>query len=173
MIKKLTLLLSVMFVFSSVSIAQNYIGAAKCKMCHNKSTTGQQYKKWTEARHSKAFETLKSEKAVENGKKYGIEKPWESEKCLKCHSTYHAANADIRGTVTEAEGVSCESCHGPGSKYKSMAIMKDREKSIAAGMIVPTKETCVVCHTPEGNDFYKEFNFDEAVKKIAHPNPAK
>lgn len=150
-----------------------YIGAVKCKMCHNKSTTGMQYKKWSEARHSNAFETLKSEKAIENGKKHGIDKPWESEKCLKCHSTYYGASEDLMLTITAEEGVSCETCHGPGSKYKSMAIMKDHDKSVANGLIVPGKELCVKCHTPEGNDFYKEFNYEEALKKIAHPNPAK
>lgn len=173
MIKKLSILLTVMFVFGFVGMAQTNIGAAKCKMCHNKSTTGMQYKKWSEAGHSKAFETLKGEKAMAYAKKNGIADPSKEAKCLKCHSTYHAVSADVRGAVKETEGVSCEQCHGPGSKYKSMSIMKSHEKSVAAGLIVPTKELCVKCHTPEGNDFYKEFIYDEALKKIAHPNPAK
>src|SRR5665647_3135897 len=29
-----------------------YIGAAKCKMCHNKSATGEQYKKWADSPHA-------------------------------------------------------------------------------------------------------------------------
>ena len=34
------------------------IGAAKCKMCHKKAATGDQYAKWQESAHSGAFKTL-------------------------------------------------------------------------------------------------------------------
>jgi len=161
-------------VFGSISIAQDYeyIGAAKCKMCHNKPATGAQFKKWSEAGHSKAFETLKGEKAIAYAKEKGIADPSKEAKCLKCHSTYHSADEGLMATITEKEGVSCESCHGPGSKYKSMTIMKSHEKSLENGLIVPSKEVCIVCHKKEGNDFYKPFVYEEAVKKIAHPNPA-
>ena len=67
--------------------------------------------------------------------------------------------------------LSCETCHGPGSKYKSNTIMKDREKSIAAGLIIPDEKLCKTCHNEESPTF-KGFNFEEYSKKIAHPNPA-
>jgi hypothetical protein len=73
-------------------------------------------------------------------------------------------------TIKITEGVSCESCHGPGSLYKSMTVMKSREKSIEKGLILPTKEVCIKCHN-EDNPFYKPFDFDAAVAKITHPNP--
>ncbi len=38
-----------------------YIGAAKCKMCHNKPATGGQYKQWAESKHAKAMESLKGD----------------------------------------------------------------------------------------------------------------
>jgi hypothetical protein len=172
--KLITLILSVFFV-CTLSIAQEfeYIGAAKCKMCHNKPTTGQQYLKWTQTRHSGAFETLKSEAAVKYAKENGIADASKEAKCLKCHSTFHAIDADLNICLKETEGVSCESCHGPGSVYKSMGIMKSREKSVTKGLIIPTKEVCVTCHKEEGNPFYKPFNYDEAVKGIAHSNPSK
>jgi hypothetical protein len=56
---------------------------------------------------------------------------------LGCHAT---------GASAELPGVQCEACHGPGSEYKSMKVMKDREASIAAGLIVPDEATCRGCH---------------------------
>ena len=70
-----------------------------------------------------------------------------------------------------ADGVSCESCHGPGSSYKSPTIMKDLALSKKNGLIMPTKEVCLKCHNKE-NPFYKEFNFEASLLKVNHPNPA-
>ena len=75
-------------------------------------------------------------------------------------------------TITMAEGVSCESCHGAGSAYKTATIMKDKAKAIAAGLIIPDEKLCRKCHNPE-SPTYKEFNFKTFSAKIAHPNPAK
>jgi hypothetical protein len=38
--------------------------------------------------------------------------------------------------------------------------------------MVPDEKTCQGCHKEEGNPFYKEFNYEEALKKIAHPIPS-
>jgi len=35
-----------------------FVGAEKCKMCHNSPAKGAQYTKWTEAKHSKAYAAL-------------------------------------------------------------------------------------------------------------------
>ncbi len=74
--------------------------------------------------------------------------------------------------MTIEEGVSCESCHGPGSAYKKMKIMKDHEKSLANGLIVPTEKVCKTCHN-EKNPFHKPFDFKKMVAKVQHPVPAK
>jgi hypothetical protein len=172
-IKNLIGLMCFVFVLGNVSIAQDYeyIGAAKCKMCHNKATTGKQYDIWAASSHAKALESLKSEKSIAYGKANGIADPSKDPKCLNCHSTYHTVNSDLVATLTATEGVSCESCHGPGSVYKSMSIMKSREQSLKNGLILPTKEVCITCHN-EKNPFHKPFDYATAVKKIAHPNPA-
>ncbi len=149
-----------------------YIGAMKCKMCHNKPTTGKQYTIWSEGPHAKAMETLKSDKAKEIAKKKGIDDPSKAEACVKCHATTGHTDKNLHLTITQDEGVSCESCHGAGSKYKSMAVMKSREKSIENGLIIPDEKLCKQCHNEESPTF-KGFNFDEYAKKIAHPNPAK
>ncbi|NVO02140.1 MAG: cytochrome C554 [Bacteroidetes bacterium] len=173
--RNLLLMLSLVLFMGSTVIAQNkYVGADKCKMCHNSPAKGEQYKLWQGSKHSQAMKSLSSPEALDYAKKNGIADPATDPKCTKCHST--AAGADkalVEATLTVAEGVSCESCHGPGSVYKGMAIMKVQADAVKNGLIIPDEKTCTVCHTKEGNPFYKEFNYSEFSKKIAHPNPTK
>lgn len=160
LIRSLLIACFILFLGSNATTAQDYeyIGAAKCKMCHNKPATGAQYKIWAEGPHANAMESLK-----------GDEK--NDPKCLKCHSTAGGVDEDLIATLTVDEGVSCESCHGPGSAYKTNPIMKDQAKSLANGMIMPTEQVCKTCHNEESPN-YKGFNYDEYVAKIAHPVPA-
>ena len=170
--KKLLLMTGAFVLLGSFLFGQEYqyIGAAKCKMCHNSEKSGFQYKIWSEKKHANALKSLDSPESWAYAKANGIADPNKEQSCLKCHSTYHAVDEDLILTLTESEGVSCESCHGPGSKYKAMNIMKSRELSLANGLILPVKEVCEQCHNKD-NPFYKPFNYEEAVKKIAHPTP--
>ncbi len=136
-----------------------YIGAAKCKMCHNKPPKGEQYKKWAEGPHANALKSLSAEEAKDP-------------KCLKCHSTFAIIDPKLNASLTAAEGVSCEGCHGPGSAYKSISIMKDLNKSKENGLIIPDEKVCLKCHNKESPDF-KGFDFKEYLAKIAHPDPTK
>jgi hypothetical protein len=165
------------FLLSAVVVAEEgahqYVGSAKCKTCHKAEKKVAQYVKWQEGKHSKAYEVLASEAAIAIGKEKGIENPQTSDQCLKCHVTAFGVAAELKAeSFDQTEGVGCETCHGPGSDYKKMAVMKDREASIAAGMIIPTEETCTGCHNEESPTFEK-FDFAEASKIIAHPNPDK
>ena len=157
--KKLIFLLGVMILATGTLAAQNfkYIGADKCKMCHNKPEKGEQYNKWKAGPHANAMSSLNAEEAKDP-------------KCLKCHSTAAAVDAKMIATLTATEGVSCESCHGPGSLYKSMSVMKSREQSIAKGLIIPDEALCKTCHNEESPTF-KGFDYAEYSAKIAHPNP--
>ena len=155
-----------------------YIGASKCKTCHKKELMGDQYVEWQKASHSKAFETLKSEKALEIAKEKGLAgAPHESDECLKCHMTGHGlpATAFAKKPLKASDGVQCESCHGPGSAYKKKKTMSDRDKSIAAGMWEPDKDEkiCTACHNDESPtwDAAKGFDYEERKKEIAHPIP--
>ncbi len=156
--------------FALVAQDYDYIGAAKCKMCHNKASVGAQYKVWLEGPHAKAMESLSSEKSLAYAKENGIADPTKEAACIKCHSTFGNINQDFNVGVKITEGVSCESCHGPGSKYKSNTIMKDQARAIENGLIVPDENTCKGCHN-EDNPFHKPFNYEESLKKIAHPKP--
>jgi len=133
---------------------------------------------WQEAQHSKAFETLKGEKAAEVAKAQGITGPAsESEKCLKCHVTAYGADAAAfdKAPLKSADGVQCESCHGPGSAYKKKKTMADHDKSLAAGMWEAGKDEkiCTACHNDESPtwDAEKGFDYEKRKEEIAHPIP--
>ncbi len=151
--------------------AANYAGTKMCGICHKKEDSGNQLAKWQASPHAKAFETLGTPAAKEVAKKLGIDDPQKSGKCLKCHSTaYNFTEAVATEKIKPEEGVTCESCHGPGNKYKSKSIMESREKSIAAGMIYPATKSCPLCHNEQSPSF-KGFDEKKFVEKIAHPNP--
>lgn len=171
---------------------KNFVGADKCKICHNKAEDGSQYDIWSKANHSHAFEILATPEAKETAKKLGIEDAQESPKCLKCHSSVYqwsetpVKNIEMKkdGTprLTVEEGVSCESCHGAGSLYSPKKIMEDFDLSVKAGMNPKPEESCLKCHNSESpswkNDRYTladgtkvGFDFKQAYEKIKHPNP--
>jgi hypothetical protein len=158
----------------SALLAQNYkyIGASKCKMCHMKPATGDQYNVWLKGPHANAMKTLSTDAAKEIAKAKGIADPATDAACTKCHSTVASVDAKLVATAKMDEGVGCESCHGPGSMYKGASIMKNLELAKTKGLIVPTEKTCTACHNSESPTF-KGFNFAEMKAKIAHPNPAK
>ncbi len=160
---KLMFVLGFALAISSTSFAQSkYIGANGCKMCHNKPEKGAQYTVWQKSAHSQAYAKLD-----DAGKK--------NAECLKCHSTAGGCDKSLLASIKVEEGVSCESCHGPGSLYKTASVMKNKEQALAKGMVVPTEATCKVCHAgkkPEGHAAAKKpWNFAEFKKTIAHPDP--
>lgn len=173
MLIKRTLFIALLAIFAGgVLMAQNfkYIGAPKCKMCHIKPAKGEQYNKWMEGPHAGAMKTLSSEQSMEIAKAKGIADPTTDPGCIKCHSTVGHIDKSLAATIKIDEGVSCESCHGPGSRYKGASIMKNRELSMQNGLILPTEEVCKTCHNEE-SPTYKPFNYAEKVAEIAHDDP--
>jgi hypothetical protein len=147
--------------FAGTSLASDYVGASKCKICHKGEAKGNIYEIWEASRHAHAYETL-----VEKGEQ-------ENPECLACHVTGYNQPTGWGAEGVENEkfaGVGCEACHGPGSDYWKMSIMKDREQAVAAGLQFPTEAECVACHN-EKSPTYKEFNFEEFYKKIEHKIP--
>ncbi len=168
MYKKVLFLFSVVLlvaVFALSSWAQDepsYVGVKSCKMCHKGEKKGMIYETWEKTKHAQATQAI-----IDKGE-------GENELCLKCHSTgfgkggYDPASEE----KDKFAGVQCEACHGPGKLYKKMSVMKDREAAVAAGLIIPTEETCIQCH----NDSHHKdmtFNFEEAWEKVKHELPEK
>lgn len=153
---------------------KQYIGVAKCKMCHKKAKVGNQYGKWSKGPHAKTYTELAEPKSKEIAKKAGVKgDPQKAPKCLKCHvSAYGLAKERYGKKYTQEEGVSCEACHGAASGYKTSHIKKKAAAKKAGLIVSPDEASCKKCHNPE-SPTYKKFNFKEKKKKIAHPMPKK
>jgi hypothetical protein len=162
--------------FSSI-ISQTeytYVGVESCGMCHKTEKQGSQLSIWKGSGHSKAYETLKTEKANQIAKEKGFSTPAvETPECLKCHVTGYNLDAKMLGAKFKMEdGVQCETCHGPGSAYKDMKVMKDRDLAIKNGLVVHDKldNFCIGCHNVESPTFV-DMNIEEAWAKIKHDVP--
>ena len=171
----ITIALCVAYILPLLAADAQYIGAKKCMMCHKSEKRGDQWGKWSEGPHAKAFETLKNEQSQQIAKEMGIDDPTKADKCLKCHVTAHGVPAAQKAdSFDPTEGVGCEVCHGPGSLYKSMKVMK----ALYAGEQDPkevafkkgSKETCLECHNEE-SPTYKPFDFEKRWAEIEHTIP--
>jgi len=168
----------------------HYAGVSQCKVCHNKPSTGAQYTKWTQMKHAKAYETLKTDKAKAIAEKRGIKvAPNEAPECLKCHVTgYDVKTKSAPDNIKIEDGIQCETCHGPASNHikdgKTLMFQPNKAGSIdlLAHLQLPTADTCKQCHNPESPTWNPEqfttkdgkkvgFDFDQAKKIIAHPDP--
>jgi hypothetical protein len=160
-----------------------FVGYQKCRTCHKKEAIGNQFGVWLESRHAKAYETLGTEKAKKWGAEAGVDNPQTDDRCIKCHSTAHGVPDErVSKKFDRTAGVQCESCHGAGKDYKKKKIMMDRDKALEKGLIIPTAELCTGCHNDESPAWDEKaytladgstagFDFEQAVKKIAHPVP--
>lgn len=152
---------------SFVNAQAKYVGSKTCGMCHKTEKQGQQLKIWSDSKHSQAYKTLLTPKADEIAKAKGGKKAIETPACLKCHVGDNA----LVESAFKADGVQCETCHGAGSEYKAMAVMKNKEEAKKKGLIVPDGEKfCVTCHNAEVHP-KPEFKYSEMWKKIAHATP--
>jgi len=86
-------------------------------------------------------------------------------KCGVCHKIQYASWSET-AHAKRTPPLDCESCHGPGSEYKSLSVMKDPEKAKAAGLVLPTATFCKTCHRQGWSD-------DLLQKAHAHKNPPK
>lgn len=112
----------------------HYVGAKKCRICHLDI-----YDSWQKSKHAKAMSLLDDEQRAD-------------ESCVRCHSTGKKAD----GTLIE--NVECEACHGPGSEYRKMRVMKNLDKAIQLGLIVNDEAVCVGCHN-EASPTFKGFTY--------------
>ncbi len=83
---------------------QHYTGKNMCAACHYSK-----YRVWKHDKHALGFEILP--------KKYRSDS-----KCLVCHTTGYGEETGYKDASTpHLAGVTCESCHGPGSKHAKLA----------------------------------------------------
>jgi len=117
---------------SAQAQAPVYMGAKFCRTCHS-SADNDRYHRWLESRHAKTFDVLS-----------GAEKT--DDRCLSCHTTGYEQPVSEKSTRKDLRGVQCEACHGPGSEYKSMRVMKNPKLAREKGLWEVTREICLKCH---------------------------
>lgn len=172
-----------MFVFSFTMIPKGdagdfkYIGVTKCTgACHKTEAQGKQLDIWKSSAHANAWKTLESDAANKIAQEKGFNAPAvDVPECVKCHVLgVELDPAKLTETFDKTEGVQCESCHGPGSEYKTMSIMKDKQKAIENGLIIPAskEEFCTGCHN-EKSPTFKGFEFEKYWEQIKHYKPEK
>ena len=165
----------VVFLAIPVAAQHKYVGVTMCSVCHKTDKQGKQFDIWKSSAHASAFKTLESPKAEEIAKAKGLKvKASEAPECLQCHVTGYGVDKSLTSSLKQEDGVQCESCHGPGSDYKSIPIMKDKAKAEAAGLVLATDDPklCTQCHNSKSPSF-KEFNYKASWDKIKHPIAAK
>lgn len=128
-----------------------YVGVQKCKMCHKKI-----HGAWLETKHAVAIETLGDTSATD-------------EACLACHVTGYGKPGGYVGAeeTPGLVGVTCEACHGAGSLYWKVPIMKDYEQAVANGLVEQDSSVCISCHNEESPTF-KGFSYEEAKETGIH-----
>lgn len=152
-----------------------YVGMEKCaSVCHKGDLKGRQYEIWEASKHSKAYLVLKMPAADSIAKTNGYGTPaFQQPFCLTCHVLGKDINKDeMESGFDISQGVQCESCHGPGSDYRILMIMKDRSVAQNYGLAVHDSVDlfCRTCHNEESPTF-KGFNFTESWNNIVHTDP--
>lgn len=134
-----------------------YDGLKKCKGCHKS-----QYKSWQKTAHAKALESLEAGAKEEAKTKANLdpEKDYtEDKKCVGCHVTGFAEEGgyEIDFPSKYLVNVGCESCHGPGARYrgihrKAAKKFEKKKKSTPRSALVKVGEEfefverCKACH---------------------------
>jgi len=137
---------------SATPAKPTYVGTSKCRVCHLP-----QYKSWQETKMSHAFELLKPGQSVDAKKKAKLDPAKDytlDPTCVACHTTGYGQPGGFRdiASTPDLAGVGCESCHGPGSEYLKSNRMSIQNKEykraevVAAGLVIPDKQTCAACH---------------------------
>ncbi|MDT8316638.1 MAG: cytochrome c family protein [bacterium] len=171
--------LPLLFIFAGpLFAAPKYVGSEGCK-CHRSEIMN-----WEESRHAKAFELLLPNKRKAAKKRAGLNPITDysrDKKCIKCHVVGYMAEggfADIETTSMMA-GVGCESCHGPGGKYRILHGKKPRtftrRETMELGQVYASTDSsvCTKCHghadspfQPSVHEKYR-FNTEKALTETA------
>lgn len=109
--------------------------------------------------HAKAYRVLLEDKGRRIAENLGIANAAAAPECLNCHT--NNAPVELRGKRFQlADGVGCESCHGPASKWLGLHVTGEasREENLKAGMYrtedpVARAALCQGCHVGDNSKF--------------------
>jgi hypothetical protein len=153
-----------------------YMGVATCSSmsCHHKNEgrgkKGSEYSTWAGYdQHAQAFAVLYNERSKRMVRNlYGDKAEATEEKlCLKCHAMTDPKTARVGERYYQADGVGCESCHGPAEKWLAVHYeegFKDKNPTEKERLglrdltnLVGRARLCAECHVGNAN---KEVNHD-------------
>ncbi len=167
--------LFVYFTRDTAAETPRYVGVCRCAACHEASTAGAQYDRWRHGPHARAFQALSTDSA----RAYLQHTGDSIASCVSCHTTLGRRAYSAAEERLNAEGVGCERCHGPGSRYAFYEPMTERTAFVDRGGVVGDLEDCTGCHARHVNDTsrvvcpFQRRNFapDTAWTLISHPTP--
>jgi len=131
-----------------------YVGNAKCRLCHREFFIGRK----------KDLHDFALEKVIGLG--HG-----ENPRCLTCHATGYGVDTGFTSMeeTPRLANVQCEGCHGPGNVH-----VKLRDAGgFLAGTDRPDRihKMCRSCHTERWNRSFHEEEFETVYKKYKNPTP--
>jgi hypothetical protein len=144
------------------SPGQKYLGPGSCaaSACHGgiqpreaTKVLQNEYSTWiVQDRHSRAYTVLTQPLARRMAAILKIGSPEKEQKCLVCHALAAPA-AEMGRPFDPADGVSCESCHGPSSLWLGPHVESTARHAdmVKLGMVdnqnlVTRSERCLTCH---------------------------
>jgi hypothetical protein len=150
----------------AISKEHKYTGTGSCaaSSCHGAKKPAAKpgdpddtYTIWaTKDKHNKAYTTLTKKESTAIAQKLKIAKATESTKCTGCHALPIAKDQlTPKAKYDVADGVSCDSCHGPAEKWLEGHDKGEKawphSKSVSVGMydtkdVLKRAELCVSCH---------------------------
>jgi hypothetical protein len=152
------------------------VGGCAAAGCHNAplspGSVGTEYGTWVHDPHGRAFATLDSPlyKGILSRLKGTA---YTEELCLKCHATPTGDGSPL-AKVLLADGIGCESCHGPAEKWRTTHYQRSWKSLSEAEKekldFFPTKdvgrriEMCAGCHVGNAE---KDVNHD--LVAAGHP----
>jgi len=133
---------------------QTYTGSKRCSSCHFK-----QYMSWKKTKH---FTALTNMPAKYQG----------DAECLKCHVTAYGIPGGYAGgsapeLLQNLLGVTCEACHGPGSKHEEVAKQFANKKTLAPDEEKAARDSiwkvipgniCSRCHISQGHKEHPKYD---------------
>ncbi len=164
------------------SASPQYIGSGSCgaSACHGsiqpRSATRvlqNEYSTWIASdKHAQAYKALTDPLGQQIGAVLKLpEPPEKSQRCLACHAL-SVTPAERAREFDLAEGVGCESCHGPASLWLGPHIQAtaDHRKMVALGLIdnrdlAVRAAKCLTCHLGAPG-----MNVDHELIAAGHPD---
>ena len=148
---------------AQTALPPQYVGPGSCSSstCHGSvpprtdaRIPQDEYSIWVlQDKHAKAYGVLANQQSQRIARNLRLnDKPQQSHQCLGCHALDVPAAQKAR-PFDFSDGVGCESCHGPASKWLGPHTARNwtHEQSVAVGMfdtknLIRRSEKCLSCH---------------------------